>query len=157
MHKKNIVIAVVTAAVLGSCSNVKDGWNDNVNHYDDLTMIGNTQTTTFDKSSNRVDGAKYLVANEPDASESISGADFNGSYNKLISYMKANGYDVVSNDKLGDVATVVARVPKPLPEMTYMAVTMQLNTRYDEIRFHILYGGNEFKANQFFHNYKKTL
>ena len=157
MHKKNIVIAVVTTVMLSSCSNITRGWDDNVNHYEQLTRMGNTHSISFDKSSNVVSGAKYLVANEPDASEYISGADFNESYNKLISYMGANGYEVVSNDRLGDIATVVAKVPKPMPDMVYMAVTMQLNTKYDEISFHVLYGGNEFKANQFFHNYKKTL
>ncbi|XSZ47043.1 hypothetical protein ACP8HZ_08480 [Francisella noatunensis] len=56
------------------------------------------------------------------------------------------------NEKLPQTATVIAELNKPLPDMKYMGVIMEQDSKMGQTVYSISYGGNEFKARQFYTN-----
>ncbi|API86262.1 hypothetical protein [Francisella uliginis] len=157
MNKKILAICLVSFAV-SSCSTVEDGIQDNIDHYKKLTRYGEVKPVEYSKHTNSVEGINFLVANYPDQIINLKGSDdFDKRYDKLISYLKDNGYTIMSNEKLPLTATVIAEVNKPMPDLKYIGVLMQQNTRLQQTVYNISYGGNKFKARKFYNDYKKTL
>ncbi|WP_150466672.1 hypothetical protein [Francisella sp. SYW-9] len=157
MNKKILTMCLVSL-VISSCTTVQEGWDDNVTHYKKLTRYSEIKPVEYSTHTNNVAGVDFLVANYPDQIIKLDGNDdFNKRYNKLISYLKNNGYTIMSNEKLPLTATVIAEVNKPMPDLKYIGVIMQQSTRLQQTVYNISYGGNKFKARQFYNNYKKTL
>ena len=72
---------------------------------------------------------RFLVANKPDQVLNLDGSDFNERYTKLIAYLKDNGYTVMVDEKLPMTASIIAEVNKPMPDMRYIGIAMEQNTR----------------------------
>ncbi|GAB4222154.1 MAG: hypothetical protein Kow0076_2630 [Francisella sp.] len=120
-------------------------------------MYSKIKMVDYSKYTNDIDGIRFLVANYPDQIIHLKGKDFDNRYQKLISYLKDNGYKVVINEKLPFTATIIAEVNKPLPNVKYVGVTMQQNSVKEDTVFNIFYGDSAFKARKFYNDYKKTL
>ncbi|MEY8768039.1 hypothetical protein [Francisella philomiragia] len=155
MYRKIFMIGLVGLSV-ASCT-IKEDIQDNIDHYDKLTRYSKTKQVSYSKHTNDIDGARFLVANYPDQVIRLDGKDFDNRYNKLVEYLKDNGYTVMINEKLPQTATIIAELDKPLPDMRYMGVIMEQDSKMGQTVYSISYGGNEFKARQFYTNYKKTL
>lgn len=155
MYKKVFVVSLTTF-VLASCS-MKHDIEDNIDHYKRLTRDHNMQEVKYDKSTNTVDGVRFLVANYPDQVISLEGKGFDERYEKLVSYLKHDGYTVMIDEKLPQTATVIAELNKPLPDLNYIGITMEQNAKLETTSYSIFYGGNKFKARQLYNNYIKTL
>ncbi|BCD91517.1 hypothetical protein fh0823_16560 [Francisella halioticida] len=148
----------LVSLVVSSCATVGDGIEDNIVHYKKLTRYSEVKPVEYSKHTNDVEGVDFLVANYPDQIIDLNGSnDFDKRYDKLISYLKDNGYTIMFNEKLPLTATVIAEVNKPMPDLKYIGVLMQQNSRLQQTVYNISYSGNKFKARQFYHNYKKTL
>jgi hypothetical protein len=157
MNKKILAMCLISLAI-SSCTTVSEGIDDNIEHYKKLTRYSEIRAVDYTTHTNSVEGVDFLVANYPDQIINLDGSnDFDKRYNKLISYLKDNGYTIMSNQKLPLTATVIAEVNKPMPDLKYIGVTMQQNTRLQQTVYNISYGGNKFKARQFYNDYKKTL
>ncbi|MED7819960.1 MULTISPECIES: hypothetical protein [unclassified Francisella] len=157
MNKKILGLCVVLLLV-SSCTNVEDGIQDNIDHYKKLTRYSEVQPVKYSKHTNSVAGVDFLVANYPDQVINLNGSnDFDKRYDKLVSFLKNNGYTIMSNEKLPLTATVIAEVNKPMPDLKYIGVLMQQNTRLQQTVYNISYGGNKFKAREFYNDYKQTL
>nr|AAW49824.1 hypothetical protein FTT0913 [synthetic construct] len=124
---------------------------------DDKHMLEMIKQLDFSKHTNDIDGARFLVANYPDQVIRLNGTDFDNKYDKLVSYLKTNGYTIMVNEKLPLTATIIAEINKPLPDVKYIGIILQQDSRMDQTIYNISYGGNEFKARQFYTDYKKTL
>ncbi|WP_044247211.1 hypothetical protein [Francisella hispaniensis] len=155
MPKKIFTLCLVSL-VLASCT-VKSDIEDNINHYEKLTRYSMIKQVDFSKHTNDIDGARFLVANYPDQVIRLNGTDFDNKYDKLVSYLKTNGYTIMVNEKLPLTATIIAELNNPLPNVKYIGIIMQQDSRMGQTIFNISYGGNEFKARQFYTDYKKTL
>ena len=155
MPKKIFTLCLVSL-LLASCT-IKSDIEDNINHYEKLTRYSMIKQVDFSKHTNDIDGARFLVANYPDQIIRLNGIDFDNRYNKLVSYLKTNGYKIMVNEKLPLTATIIAELNNPLPNVKYIGIIMQQDSRMDQTTFNISYGDNEFKAHQFYTDYKKTL
>lgn len=155
MYKRMFIIAAVALAI-SSCS-VKHDIQDNIDHYNKLTRDHEIRDVNYTKHTNDIEGVRFLVANHPDQVIHLEGDDFDKRYDKLIKYLKNSGYTVMTNEKLPLTATIIAQVNKPLPDLKYIGIAMEQNSRMEDTSYSISYGGNEFKARQLYNNYKKTL
>ncbi|MDE4969805.1 hypothetical protein NAI63_11005, partial [Francisella tularensis subsp. holarctica] len=81
------------------------------------------------KHTNDIDGATFLVAKYPDHVIRFNGTDFDNKYDKLVSYLKTNVYTIMVNEKLPLTATIIAEINKPLPDVKYIGIIMQQDSR----------------------------
>lgn len=155
MPKKILPICLVSL-VMASCT-IKSDLEDNITHYEKLTRYSMVKQVDFSKHTNDIDGARFLVANYPDQIIRLDGVDFDNRYNKLVSYLKTNGYTIMVNEKLPLTATIITEVNKPLPNVKYIGIIMEQDSKIGQTIYNISYGGNEFKARQLYTDYKKSL
>ncbi|AIT10283.1 hypothetical protein LO80_04340 [Candidatus Francisella endociliophora] len=155
MYKKFLTFSLV-ALLLGACT-VKEEIEDNIEHYHKLTRIHNVKDLDYASYTNDIEGVRFLVANHPDQVIHLEGKDFDKRYDKLLNYLKNSGYTVMVAEKLPLTATVIAELDKPLPDLKYVGITMEQNTRMEDTIYSISYGDNKFKARQLYNNYKKSL
>ncbi|MBK2106366.1 hypothetical protein [Francisella philomiragia] len=155
MYRKILIVCLIGLSA-ASCT-IKEDIQDNIDHYDKLTRYSQAKEVSYSKHTNDIDGARFLVANYPDQVIRLDGKDFDQRYKKLVEYLKDNGYTIMANEKLPQTATIIAELNKPLPDMKYMGVIMEQDSKMGQTVYSISYGGNEFKARQFYTDYKKTL
>ncbi|OEZ33631.1 hypothetical protein AS144_04005 [Francisella endosymbiont of Amblyomma maculatum] len=155
MPKKILPLCLVSL-VMASCT-IKSDLEDNITHYEKLTRYSMVKQVDFSKHTNDIDGARFLVANYPDQIIRLDGVDFDNRYNKLVSYLKTNGYTIMVNEKLPLTATIIIEVNKPLPNVKYIGIIMEQDSKIGQTIYNISYGGNEFKARQLYTDYKKSL
>ena len=155
MPKKILPLCLVSL-VMASCT-IKSDLEDNITHYKKLTRYSMVKQVDFSKHTNDIDGARFLVANYPDQIIRLDGVDFDNRYNKLVSYLKINGYTIMVNEKLRLTATIITEVNKPLPNVKYIGIIMEQDSKISQTIYNISYGGNEFKARQLYTDYKKSL
>ncbi|MFV9924646.1 hypothetical protein A2G94_03965 [Francisella endosymbiont of Ornithodoros moubata] len=155
MPKKILPLCLVSL-VMASCT-IKSDLEDNITHYEKLTRYSMVKQVDFSKHTNDIDGARFLVANYPDQIIRLDGVDFDNRYNKLVSYLKTNGYTIMVNEKLPLTATIITEVNKPLPNVKYIGIIMEQDSKIGQTIYNISYGGNEFKARQLYTDYKKSL
>ncbi|APC92082.1 MULTISPECIES: hypothetical protein [Francisella] len=155
MDKKFFTICLVSLT-MASCT-LKEDVEDNIVHYEKLTRYSMIKQVDFSKHTNDIEGVRFLVANYPDQIIRLNGVNFDNRYNKLVTYLKTNGYAIMVNEKLPLTATIIAEVNKPLPDVRYVGIIMEQDSRMDQTIYNISYGGNEFKARQLYTDYKKTL
>ena len=141
---------------MASCT-IKSDLEDNITHYEKLTRYSMVKQVDFSKHTNDIDGARFLVANYPDQIIRLDGVDFDNRYNKLVSYLKTNSYTIMVNEKLPLTATIITEVNKPLPNVKYIGIIMEQDSKIGQTIYNISYGGNEFKARQLYTDYKKSL
>ncbi|KEI35322.1 hypothetical protein [Allofrancisella frigidaquae] len=153
---KKIFLIGVGALVISSCT-IREDIQDNIDHYNRLTRDQNVKEISFDKYTNTVEGMRFLVANHPDQVILLDGEDFDVRYNKLVSYLKHEEYTIVVDEKLPAVATIIAEVNKPMPDVHYVGILMEQNSRAKQTKYSIVYGDNNFLARKFYNDYKKTL
>ncbi|ALB01924.1 hypothetical protein ACH24_04610 [Francisella persica ATCC VR-331] len=153
---KKILPFCLASLVMASCT-IKSDLEDNITHYEKLTRYSVVKQIDFSKHTNDIDGVRFLVANYPDQIIRLDGVDFNNRYNKLVSYLKTNGYTIMVNEKLPLIATIIAEVNKPLPNVKYVGIIMEHDSKMGQTIYNISYGGNEFKARQLYTDYKKSL
>ncbi|AJC49493.1 hypothetical protein IB642_02980 [Allofrancisella guangzhouensis] len=142
--------------VISSCT-VKEDIQDNIDHYNRLTRDQNIKEINFDKYTNTVEGMRFLVANYPDQVISLDGEGFDDRYSKLVGYLKHEGYTIVVDEKLPATATIIAEVSKPMPDVHYVGILMEQNSRAKQTKYSIVYGDNNFLARKFYNDYKRTL
>lgn len=153
---KNFFAICVAALLVSSCT-VKEDIQDNIDHYHKLTRDHDIRELSYTKYTNDIAGVRFLVANHPDQVIDLEGKSFDERYKKLLDYLKNSGYTVMIAEKLPLTATVIAELNKPLPDMRYVGITMEQNTRMDQTIYSISYGGNKFKARKLYNDYKKSL
>ena len=141
---------------MASCT-IKSDLEDNIIHYEKLTRYSIVKQVDFSKHTNDIDGARFLAPNYPDQIIRLDGVDFDNRYNKLVSYLKTNGYTIMVNEKLPLTATIITEVNKPLPNVKYIGIIMEQDSKIGQTIYNISYGGNEFKARQLYTDYKKSL
>ena len=141
---------------MASCT-IKSDLEDNISHYEKLTRYSMVKQVVFSKHTNNIDGIRFLVANYPDQIIRLDGVDFDNRYNKLVSYLKTNSYTIMVNEKLPLTATIIAEVNKLLPNVKYIGIVMEQDSKMGQTIYNISYGGNEFKARQLYTDYKKSL
>jgi len=147
---------VIIASIISSCA-IKDSIDDDVYHYKKLTRDQSIKKESYSKDTNTIEGMRFLVANQPDQVLSLDGSDFDNKYTKLVDYLKDNGYIVIVNEKLPLIATIIAEVPKPMPDMKYIGVAMEQNSRMKQTKYSVVYGSNKFLAHKLYEGYKKSL
>ncbi|MFV9972358.1 MAG: hypothetical protein AB8V06_02310 [Francisella endosymbiont of Hyalomma asiaticum] len=153
---KKILSLCLVSLVMASCT-IKSDLEDNITHYEKLTRYSMVKQVDFSKHTNDIDVARFLVANYPDQIIRLDGVDFDNRYNKLVSYLKTNGYTIMVNEKLPLTATIITEVNKPLPNVKYIGIIMEQDSKIGQTIYNISYGGNEFKARQLYTDYKKSL
>ena len=153
---KKIVGCVIIAGFMSSCA-IKESIDDDIYHYHKLTRNQNISEVSYSKDTNTVEGMRFLVANSPDQKLSLDGSDFDNRYTKLAEYLKDNGYTVIVNEKLSLTATIIAEVPKPMPDMKYIGITMEQDSRMNQTKYSVVYGSNKFLAHKLYEGYKKSL
>ena len=153
---KRICGCIIIAVLASSCT-VKKSIEDDIYHYKKLTRDQNIKKITYSKDTNTLEGMRFLVANQPDQTLSLDGSDFDNRYNKLVDYLKDNGFTIMVNEKLPMTATIIAGVPKPMPDMKYIGITMEQNSRAKQTKYGVVYGSNKFLAHKLYEGYKKSL
>lgn len=147
---------IFLAVLLGSC-NIGDSIQDNIDHYKRLSRDEDIKEESYSKDTNTLEGMRFLIANNPDRSMSVAGTNFDERYEKLVKFLNAEGYKIVVNDKFNGVATIIAKVNKPMPNMRYIAVEMEQNKRLKQTDYDFVYGNNEYLAQKLYADYKKSL
>jgi hypothetical protein len=146
------VFSGILVVLISSCGAVLQ---DNVTHYDKMTRDQGIKKQSYSK--NTVEGMRFLVANKPDKVLNLNGSDFDHRYNKLIKYLKDNSFTIVVNEKFSMIATIIAEVNKPMPNMKYIGIAMEQNTRTEQTRYSVVYSSNKFLAHKLYEGYKKSL
>ena len=153
---KKILGFVVIALFISSCA-IKERIDDNIYHYKKLTRNQNISEESYSKGTNTIEDMRFLVANTPDQEFSLDGSDFDNRYNKLVGYLKDNGYTIVVNEKLPLTAIIIAQVDKPMPDMRYIGIAMEQDSRMNQTKYKVVYGSNKFLAHKLYEGYKKSL
>jgi hypothetical protein len=151
-----ILGCVVIAGLISSCS-VKESIDDDIYHYKKLTRNQSITKEVYSKDTNILEGMRFLVANQPDQKLIINGDDFDERYTKLVEYLKNNGFTVKVSEKLPMTATIIAEVDKPMPDMRYIAIAMEQDSRMNQTEYSVVYGSNKFLAHKLYEGYKKSL
>ena len=153
---KKMVGYIMIAGLISSCG-MKEVFDDNSYHYDKLTRNQNIEKVTYSKDTNTLEGMRFLVANKPDQVLNLGGSDFDERYTKLIAYLKDNGYTIMVDEKLPLTASIIAEVNKPMPDMRYIGIAMEQNSRMNQTKYSVVYGSNKFLANKLYESYKNSL
>lgn len=153
---KKVLGCMLVAMFVSSCA-VKDSIEDDIYHYNKLTRDHNIRKETYEKGTNTIAGMRFLVANNPDQVLNLEGSDFDDRYTKLVDYLKDNGYTIIVNEKLSLTASIIAEVNKPMPDMRYIGIAMEQNSRMQQTKYSIVYGSNKFLAHKLYEGYKKSL
>ena len=153
---KKIFEYVIIAAFISPCG-IQEAFDDDVYHYDKLTRNQDITKQTYSKDINTIEGMRFLVANEPDQVLSLDGSGFDYRYTKLIDYLTDNSFTIIVNEKLAMTATILVEVNKPMPDMRYIGIAMEQNSRMKQTNYRVVYGSNKFLAHKLYEDYKKSL
>ena len=151
-----ILTLLSIAMLISSCQSVYDV-QDNIKHYERLERDQNIKVINYSKNTNTIAGMRFLVANYPDDIIYLNGNDFDKRYKKFVSYLIDNHYTIVVNEKLSATATIIAQVPKPMPDIRYIAIIMEQDGHTQRTEYSITYGNSKFLANKLYNSYKASL
>ena len=153
---KKILGCVVITGLIGSCA-VKESIEDDIYHYKKLTRNQSITKEVYSKDTNTLEGMRFLVANQPDQKLILDGDNFDERYAKLVEYLKKNNFTIKVSEKLPLTATIIAEVDKPMPDMKYIAIAMEQDSRMNQTKYSVVYGSNKFLAHKLYEGYKKSL
>lgn len=150
------ILALSSLIVLLASCNIDEAIQDNIDHYHRLSRDENIKEESFSKDTNTIEGMRFLTANKPDKTMEFDGVNFDERYNDLVKFLDKEGYKIVVNDKLHNVATIIAEVNKPMPNMKYIGIEMEQNSRLKQTVYNFVYGNNKFLAHKLYEDYKKV-
>ena len=153
---KKIFGYMLIASFICSCA-AKESVEDDIYHYKKLTRNQNITKEVYSKDTNTIEGMRFLVANQPYQKLTLDGDNFDERYTKLVEYLKNNSFTIKVSEKLPMTATIIAEVNKPMPDMKYIAIAMEQDSRMNQTKYSIVYGSNKFLAHKLYEGYKKSL